>query len=258
MLLEKIMKNTLLNKRSVDIVKFISNLNLDKRSKEELTTSKINNLLIINEALTHSSANNSINYENLEFLGDAVLRLIASDFIKKKYPRMKVGERSELRSQLVSDQWLENVGTSIHISKILIIGPKALGDRSARATIQAEATEALIGALYEILGRLDPIKNWLTPFWSKRSEEVLSDPHRENYKSALQEWSQGKGYSIPKYETNERDKEHANPNRFFCTVYIEDHVKGEGFGGSIKQAEKEAAKHALGTLDKNDLLDSNI
>ncbi len=252
------MKNTLSNKRSEDIVEFISNLNLEKKSKEKLTTKQTNNLLIINEALTHSSSNNSINYENLEFLGDAVLRLIASDFIKEKYPEMKVGERSELRSQLVSDQWLEKVGAKIHISKILIIGPKALRDHSARATIHAEATEALIGALYETLGRLDPIKNWLIPFWNERSEEVLSDPHRENYKSALQEWSQGKGFSIPKYETNERHKEHANPNRFFCIVFIENHAKGEGFGGSIKQAEKEAAKNALRNLYKNNLMKPNI
>ncbi len=247
------MEHTLSNKRSVNIMEFISNLNLDKKSKEKLTADKVNNLLIINEALTHSSSNKSINYENLEFLGDAVLRLIASDFIKEQYPEMKVGERSELRSQLVSDKWLEKVGTKIYISKILIIGPKTLGDTSARATIKAEATEALIGALYETLGELDPIKNWLIPFWSKRSKEVLSDPHRENYKSALQEWSQGKGFSIPKYETHERHKEHANPNRFFCIVYIEDHATGEGSGGSIKKAEKEAAKNALRTLDKNDI-----
>ena len=252
------MKNTLTSKRSVNLIKFIGNLNLDKKSKEKLTAEKINNLLIINEALTHSSANNLHNYENLEFLGDAVLRLIASDFIKEKYPEMKVGERSELRSQLVSDQWLETVGTKINISKILIIGPKALYDTSASATIKAEATEALIGALYETLGKLYPIKNWLIPFWNDRSEEVLSDPHRENYKSALQEWSQGKGLSIPKYETNERDKEHANPNRFFCIVYIEDHAKGEGFGGSIKQAEKKAAKSALRTLETSNFSDPSI
>jgi len=245
------MKNTLSNKRLKDIVEFISHLNLDQASTEKLTADEINNLLIIDEAFTHSSSNNSINYENLEFLGDAVLRLIASDFIKEQYPKMKVGERSELRAQLVSDQWLENVGTKINIIKILIMGPKAHSDTSARGTIKAEATEALIGALYETLGKLEPIKNWLIPFWSKRSEEVLSDPHRENYKSALQEWSQGKGFSIPQYETNECHKEHANPNRFFCTVFIEDHAKGEGFGGSIKQAEKEAAKNALRNLEES-------
>ena len=66
-------------------------------------------------------------------------------------------------------------------------------DQSAKATIQAEATEALIGALYESLTILDPIENWLTPFWEDKSKEVLADPHKQNYKSALQEWSQSIG-----------------------------------------------------------------
>ena len=96
--------------RADKIVNFIKSLNIEKQYKKEFTNEKIINLLYINESLTHSSANSEINYENLEFLGDAVLRLIASDFIKNKYPHMQVGERSELRSHLVSDQWLEEVG----------------------------------------------------------------------------------------------------------------------------------------------------
>ena len=130
------------NQRETDIINFIKSLNLDQKYKKEFTDKKIINLLYINESLTHSSANIDINYENLEFLGDAVLRLIASDFIKSKYPYMKVGERSELRSHLVSDQWLAGVGKKINIKSVLIIGQKALKDKSASTTIQAEATEA--------------------------------------------------------------------------------------------------------------------
>ena len=135
---------TISNKRAKEIINFIQGLNLDQEYQKEFTNEKIENLLFINESLTHSSANSEINYENLEFLGDAVLRLIASDFIKNKYPHMKVGERSELRSHLVSDQWLGEVGKEINIKNVLLIGKKALKDKSANATIQAEATEALI------------------------------------------------------------------------------------------------------------------
>ena len=207
-------------KRAEELINFINSLNLDKKFHNEFSRKKINNMLYINESLTHSSASSDINYENLEFLGDAVLRLIASDFIKNKYPDMKVGERSELRSHLVSDQWLEEVGKKINIQSVLLIGKKALKDKSATATIQAEATEALIGALYESLTILEPIKNWLIPFWDEKSEEVLDDPHRQNYKSALQELTQSKGFAIPIYKTTEIDKKHNNPKRFFCTVYI--------------------------------------
>ena len=237
--------------RILEIINFIKSLDLDQRYQKEFTNEKIKNILYVNESLTHSSANSEINYENLEFLGDAVLRLIASDFIKNKYPHMQVGERSELRSHLVSDQWLEEVGKKIKIKSVLIIGKKTLKDKSAHATIQAEATEALIGALYESLTNLEPIKIWLTPFWDKKSKEVLSDPHKKNYKSALQELTQSEGLSIPIYKTIEIDKKHDNPNRFFCTVYIKNRSIAEGLGKSMKQAEKDAASNALKYLDDN-------
>ena len=233
------------------IINFIKSLNLDQRYQKEFTNEKIKNILYINESLTHSSANSDINYENLEFLGDAVLRLIASDFIKNKYPYMQVGERSELRSHLVSDQWLEKVGKEIKIKSVLVIGEKALRDKSANATIQAEATEALIGALYESLTVLDPIKNWLIPFWDEKSKEVLADPHKKNYKSGLQELTQSKGLSIPAYKTIEINKKHDNPKRFFCTVGIKNRKLAEGWGKSIKQAEKNAASNALKSLNDN-------
>ena len=237
--------------RTSEIINFIKGLNLDKKYQQEFTNEKIINLSYINESLTHSSANSKVNYEKLEFLGDAVLRLIASDFIKNKYPYMQVGERSELRSHLVSDQWLEEVGNKINIKSVLIIGQKALRDKSANSTIQAEATEALIGALYESLTILDPIKNWLTPFWEDKSKEVLADPHKQNYKSALQEWSQSKGLSIPIYKTTEIDKKHDNNRRFSCTVFIKNKSIAEGLGKSIKQAEKDAANKALQYLNTN-------
>ena len=239
------------NNRAEEIIKFIKSLHLEEKFQKEFTKEKIKNILYINESLTHSSANSEMNYENLEFLGDAVLRLIASDFIKNKYPYMQVGERSELRSHLVSDQWLEEVGKKIEINNVLVIGKKALRDKSANATIQAEATEALIGALYESLTILEPIKDWLIPFWDKKSKEVLADPHKKNYKSALQEFTQSKGLSIPVYKTVEIDEKHDNPKRFFCTVYIKNQSIAEGWGKSIKQAEKDTASKALKYFEKN-------
>ena len=238
------------NQRVKEIINFLKKLKLGKNYEDEFTDQKIINLLNINESLTHSSANSEVNYENLEFLGDAVLRLIASDFIKNKYPHMKVGERSELRSQLVSDKWLEQVGETINIKSVLVIGNKALKDQSAKSTIQAESTEALIGALYESLKILEPIEKWLIPFWENKSKEVLADPHRQNYKSALQEWTQSKGLSIPTYKTAEIDKKHNNPRRFCSTVYIKNQSIAEGWGKSMKNAEKDAANKALNSLDQ--------
>ena len=241
--------------RVEEIIDFIKGLNFDQKYLKEFSNDKIKNILCINESLTHSSANSEINYEKLEFLGDAVLRLIASDFIKDKYPFMTVGQRSELRSHLVSDQWLKEVGERIDIRSVLIIGGKTIRDKSASATIQAEATEALIGGLYESLAILKPIRDWLVPYWEIKSKEILSDPHKQNYKSALQELTQSEGLSIPVYKTIEVDKKHDNPKRFFCTVFVRNRSIAEGWGKSMKQAEKNAANKALEFLD-NHLIDN--
>ena len=166
-----------------------------------------------------------------------------------------MGERSALRAQLVSDQWLAKVGQSIQIEQKLLIGPKASGDIAGGRTLQAEATEALIGAIYESIRALDPIHEWLTPYWQETSHIVLADPHRQNSKSALQEWSQGKGLHLPIYDSKELCQRHGDPKRFFCTVKIDGAPVGEGWGGSRKEAEKEAAKVALIKLE-NPKLDS--
>jgi len=199
----------------------------------------------LDEALTHTSAKAEKNHERLEFLGDAVLRLAASEFIEEKFPKMNVGERSELRAQLVSDRWLSQLGKQMQISKLLIIGPKAAGDNCALATLEAEAIEALIGGLYECCNSLSPIHKWLTPHWLETSKDFLKEPHKYNAKSALQEWSQDKGLKLPIYNCEEKNKKHGDPLRFFCQVGLNGKALGEGYGKSKRDAQQAAARHAL-------------
>ena len=199
----------------------------------------------VDEALTHTSAGLAINHEQLEFLGDAVLRLAASEYLEQHHPELSVGERSALRAQLVSDRWLAEVGEAIGISDALRIGPTAGGDATALGTLRAEATEALIGALYRAFGSLAPVHQWLTPSWERTSRAVLSDPHRGNCKSALQEWSQAKALGLPIYRTEERSKRHGDPQRFHCHVGLEGWISAEGWGGSRREAEQQAARAAL-------------
>ena len=138
---------------------FLKEIGID--ANQSIANNEELNFKIINEALTHTSAQSDCNHERLEFLGDAVLRLASSEFIDQEFPNMAVGERSALRSQLVSDSWLTQVGKSIHIEKILITGKKAEKDSSALATLQAEATEALIGAIYKCNKNLEQVHTWL-------------------------------------------------------------------------------------------------
>ncbi len=238
--------NKELNKKRINnLIIFIKSLEIDAIYLNKIINNKLNELNIIDEALIHTSANTTKNYEKLEFLGDAVLRLAASIFIEKDFPNLNVGERSSLRSHLVSDNWLATLGKKINIKETLIVGPKTFRDKSALKTIEGESTEALIGALYTCCKAVEPIENWLSIYWKKESKLILSDPHQRNYKSALQEWSQALSLSIPKYKTIEQCKIHGDLKRFFSTVYLKNEKIGKGWGKSIKDAEKEAAKCAL-------------
>lgn len=206
--------------------------------------------LIIDEALTHTSAELNWNHERLEFLGDAVLRLAASEFIDDYFPNMKVGERSALRAHLVSDSWLTEVGEEIEIKEMIVMGSKAAKDIYASATIEAEATEALIGAIFECFKETEFIKKWLAPYWRETTKKVLNDPHKKNPKSALQEWSQAKHQQLPNYKTNEKSSKHGDPKRFLTEVELNGNKIGEGWGRSIQESEKKAAEIALENIKK--------
>jgi ribonuclease-3 len=177
----------------------------------------------------------------LEFFGDAVLRLSASDFIERTYKSMSVGSRSELRSQIVSDEWLTELGKKIFIEKVIIKGPKAMGDENSKDTIIAETSEALIGAIYKCFNSINEVNIWLDNFWKKDAELYLQAPHKYNAKSALQEWCQSQGFDLPIYKIYEVSKNHGDPKRFSCEIYINGSKKAFSFGHSHKKAEKNAA-----------------
>ena len=202
----------------------------------------------LQEAVTHTSSGLNPHHEQLEFLGDAVLRLTASEFIAAAYPTMPVGERSSLRAQLVSDRWLAELGAILEIERWWRIGPKASGDSTAAATIRAELSEALIGAVYRIAGTA-AVQHWLTPHWTRSAETVLADPHRGNSKSALQEWSQGQGLGLPTYSSSEISQRHGDPRRFHCTVTLPPNLKAESWGRSRRDAEQQAARTVLDQLE---------
>ncbi len=234
--------------RHQQLVAFLRSLDLEPGNRD---------LAPIEEALTHTSAGRAVNHERLEFLGDAVLRLAAAEFLQKHYPSQSVGRCSALRAQLVSDRWLAELGERCGIDRVLHLGPMASGDAAGRATVRAECCEALLGGLYEAWGAgqggLEPVHHWLTPHWQHSSAELLADPDRHNWKSALQEWTQAAGLGLPHYTCQECSRIHADPRRFRCTVTINtdrgpEREGHEGWGRSRRSAEQEAARAALAVL----------
>ena len=233
-------------KRINQIIIFLKSLNIKSERFSEIINNE--NIAIIqefNQALIHSSDDNEINYEKLEFFGDAVLRLAASNFIEKKYPQMSFGERSELRSQIVSDEWLVKLGKKIEIEKLIIRGAKALGDENSRNTIIGESTEALIGARYRCFNSIHEVNLWLDDIWEDDSGIFLKAPYKFKPKTVLQEWCQSKGFDLPFYKIIEVSKINGDPKRFSCDIFIEGLKESSGFGKSHKQAETNAARDLI-------------
>lgn len=208
-------------------------------------------LATLDEALTHSSTGRHRHHDRLEFLGDAVLRLAAAEFLQREHPSLSVGETSSLRAQLVSDRWLSELAVAIALEPLLLLGPMAAGDRAGRATVLAECCEALVGAIYTVAGGprggLSAVERWLLPHWQRSAAELLADPLRHNWKTVLQEWSQGQGQGLPRYSCQERSRAHGDPERFACRVEAGG-LRGEGRGGSRREAEQQAARAALDGL----------
>ncbi len=238
---------TLSPRRQRQLLAFLASLGLEEPSTGP------SGLAPIDEALTHTSAGLARNHERLEFLGDAVLRLAASEHLQRLHPQLSVGARSELRAQIVSDRWLADLGDRCGIDAVVRLGAMAAGDAAARRTIRAEACEALIGALYETWGTLEPVHRWLSPHWSESIAALLADPHRHNWKQALQEWTQARGLGLPAYRCEECSKLHGDPRRFRSAVVVASYAAasplGEGWGRSRREAEQQAANAALKVLE---------
>jgi len=237
------MHNIFISKERVnEIIHFLNSLKINSDKFKKFKVEKNSKMILVfEEALTHSSANKNINHEKLEFFGDAVLRLTASEFIDKNFSSISVGKRSELRAQLVSDEWLTKLGKRIHLEKIINIGPKATGDSFSKDTILAEIAESLIGALYKFFNSIDEINIWLEQYWVEDAKYILEAPYKFNAKSSLQEWCQERGLKLPEYEIEELSTMHGDPKRFLCKLYVKDELKAISYGKSHKNAEKAAA-----------------
>ena len=240
------MTNTINGKRINQITTFLKSLNIQsERFSKIVRTQNYSAIRDFNQVFIHSSEDQEINYEKLEFFGDAVLRLAASNFIEKKYPQMSVGQRSELRAQIVSDEWLTKLGKKIGIEPLIIKGPKAIGDENSKNTIIGEATEALIGAIYKCFNSSQEVNIWLDNIWEEDSKIFLKAPYKFKSKTVLQEWCQSKGFDLPIYKIIDVSQKNGDPKRFSCDLFIEGLKESSSFGKSHKQAENNAARVAI-------------
>jgi ribonuclease-3 len=227
----------------------------DKTLKEEFEKKigiEIKNTAVFEQALTHRSYLQVLSFdkfnsnERLEFLGDAVLSMVVTDYLFANYSNEMEGSLTKLRSMMVNRYALASCAKELELEKYIRVSHGAEKNlKSGSDSIMSDAVEALIAAIYIDSGynaATDFIVKILIPIIIKTS--MLED---NNYKSKLLESVQKDGKKAPVYQVLEEigpphDKE------FVIGVLIEGEVKGTGKGKSKKEAEQKAALAALDYL----------
>lgn len=199
---------------------------------------------LLDLALTHPTVSSEANYEQLEFVGDAVVRLVAAEILWETYPDSPVGEFAAIRSVLVSDRILAQLALEYGLELYLLVSGNTSSDTAGQQTRLADAFEAVLGALYLSTHTLELIRPWLDPHFKRLAAEIRSDPARLNYKAALQEWTQGHFKLLPEYRVQESPSLQ-KVDRFTAEVWLQGRLLGEGTGRSIKAAEQAAAQVAF-------------
>ena len=214
-------------------------------SKFGLTEIDSVNLSLLDLALTHPTISQIANYEQLEFVGDSVVRLVSAEVLMETYPEAPVGDYGAVRSVLVSDQTLAEIADTYGIDRYILI-TSHLNNPGARISLLADTFEAILGALYLSTHDMTLIRPWLDTILQARAAIVLACPARENYKDALQEWTQAEYKILPVYKVQENQTvDTQQTERFIAEVWLGDRQLGQGKGRTKKAAEQAAAKEAF-------------
>ncbi len=206
---------------------------------------------LLDLALTHPTVSPIANYDQLEFVGDAVVRLAAAEFLLETYPDAPVGEFAAIRSVLVSDRILAQIAQCYGLERYLLLGGSAISDHAGLQSRLADAFEALIGALYLSTHTLQLIRPWLDSHFQQLSQQIRSDPALQNYKDALQEWTQAHYKILPEYRVRENEPVKTLQERFIAEVWLQGQQLGQGVGRSKKAAEQAAAQQAFLSLQES-------
>jgi len=208
------------------------------------------NLALLTRALTHRSYVNENpdsleDNERLEFLGDAVLDFVVGAWVYNRFPEMREGELTKLRSAIVRNDQLAVFARHLNLGAALRLGRGEYASGGGqRDVLLGSLFEALIGALYLDAG-LKAVEAFVDPLLEASQEFVLDDIH--DPKSHLQEWAQAEKMGTPQYITiSSTGPDHAKT--FEVEVRIKGLTYGRGHGSSKQVAARIAAQTALESL----------
>ena len=222
----------------------------DLKSLENIIGYSFRDKELLKKALTHSSFANEKKLgkegcnERLEFLGDAVLELVTSQFLYVKYPSLPEGILTKKRASLVCEPTLAFCAREFDLPSFLLLGKgEELTGGRQRDSIVSDATEALLGAIY-LDGGFESARRFV-------EEHILNDvEHKQLFydsKTILQEMIQEKGMNAAEYHLlKEEGPDH--DKKFSVNVVVDGDVLGAGTGHTKKAAEQAAAYQAIRVL----------
>jgi ribonuclease-3 len=222
---------------------------------------------LLDRALTHSSAVPELkasgaeeacsailpkDNERLEFLGDAVLELLASEYLLSTFPEWSEGQLSKSRARIVNAGSLEAAARRLRLGEHLRLGrgEEKTGGRE-KQTLLADAFEAVVGGIYLDAG-LGPAREVLRRLLFEQALEERGERISESdRKSALQEFLQGRGRAPAEYRlAGESGPDHQKV--FVIDVWVDGQCRATGEGSTKKEAEQRAARRALEELERGD------
>lgn len=219
---------------------------------EESIGYSFKNKKLIEQAFTHTSYANIRNIpsnEKLEFFGDSILEFVSSEYIYNNYKKLKEGEMTKVRATVVCEDSLYEVALKHHFEKFMILGKSEKHAKVAELkAVLADSVEAVIAAMC-IDGGVEVAKKFIIDNLKDSIEQATKNVGKKDYKTVLQEELQINGnvkiiYEIIREEGPDHDK------IFEAQVSCNGTLLAKGEGKSKKQAEMQAAHHALEKISK--------
>ena len=206
---------------------------------------------LLDRALTHRSYGADHN-ERLEFLGDAVLSLAVSSLLFERFAGSDEGDLTRVRAHLVREESLHRVALQVGLPEVVRLSEgEARGGGAQRASILADALEALIGAVF-LDGGFDAARTLVQRLFGEVIASTETGSWAKDAKTELQEWLQARRLPVPTYRISAtRGQAHAQTFEVECVVPALA-LTETGEGRSRRQAEQEAARRMLDALNASD------
>lgn len=217
---------------------------------EEIIGINFRNKDLLKQAFTHRSYLNEhkeseiVHNERLEFLGDAVLELIITEYLYIKFPDENEGDLTSYRAALVNAETMSKAASKINMNDFLLLSKGETKDTGrARQIILANTIEALIGAIFLDQG-YEIAKYFISKNIFHLIDDIVSDKAWMDAKSNFQEAAQENESTTPVYKTISEDGPDHDKD-FTVGVYLDEELIASGVGKSKQEAEQIAAKQAL-------------